>query len=253
MLVRTRSNGEVRSKELTLISHRGGKGFGPENTLASLRGALDFGVEMIETDVRMSSDGIPVIHHGPFLGLHLLGRITISEIKERFPDIPTLREYLDQTGGRCSLNLEVKRCEPSALAGVIADYGTPKPILVSSFDTDFLESFGQTGSPVDLGLLGQFDPDGDRLLREALRCGATTVLPVSFIAKRELVDAAHAADMRVITWTVNSTEQVEAVISEGVDGIITDSYPHLSDFLASEVIDMHCAHAPEEGDNEKER
>jgi glycerophosphoryl diester phosphodiesterase len=246
-----RCNSKVESKELALISHRGGKGFGPENTLQSLEGALNFGVEMIETDIRMSADGIPVIHHGPFLGLHLLGRITLSEIKERSPDIPTLREFLDLAGSRCSLNLEVKRCDPSALAEVLLDCQPSKPILVSSFDTDFLESFERTGSPSDLGLLSQFDPDGDRLLREARRCGATTVLPVSFIVKRELVKTAHAADMRVITWTVNSTEQVEEVIAEGVDGIITDSYPQLSDFLASEVIDMRCEDAHEAGDNGK--
>jgi glycerophosphoryl diester phosphodiesterase len=251
MLIRTRCNGEVGNKELALISHRGGKGFGPENTLRSLEAALDFGVEMIETDIRMSADGIPVIHHGPFIGLHLLGRITLSEIRERSPDIPTLRECLELAGGRCSLNLEVKRCDPPALAGVIADCQPLKPILVSSFDTDFLESFKQTGSPVDLGLLSQFDPDGDRLLREARRCGATTLLPVSFIVNKELVKAAHAADMRVITWTVNSTEQIEEVIAEGVDGIITDSYPQLSDFLESEVIDMRCADALESGDNGK--
>ncbi len=253
MLIRTRCNGETGSRELALISHRGGKGFGPENTLQSLEEALDFGVEMIETDIRMSADGIPLIHHGPFLGLHLLARIALPEIRERFPDIPTLREYLDLAGGRCSFNLEVKRCDPIALAGVITEHQPSRPILVSSFDTDFLESFRHTGSPVDLGLLAQFEPDGDRLLREARRCGATTLLPASFIVKEDLVKAAHAADMRVITWTVNSTEQVTEVIAEGVDGIITDSYPQLSDFLESEVIDLPCPEAHDNGYNGKGR
>ena len=85
-------DGEVLTKDFVLISHRGGKGFGPENTLQSLQGALDFGVEMIETDVRMSADGVPVIHHSPFIGLRLLSRMDMEEIRQREPDLPTLQE-----------------------------------------------------------------------------------------------------------------------------------------------------------------
>jgi len=47
MLVKIRHNEQLISANLLLVSHRGGKGFGPENTLDSLRGALKFGVEMV--------------------------------------------------------------------------------------------------------------------------------------------------------------------------------------------------------------
>jgi glycerophosphoryl diester phosphodiesterase len=233
MLIELRSNGEVERRELALISHRGGKGFGPENTLQSLEGALDFGVEMVETDVRMSGDGVPVIHHSPFLGLHLLARMTVAEIGERAPEIPTLREYLDLAGGRCAMNLEIKRCDASVLAAIIAAAEPVFPILVSSFDADFLEDFRRIGSPVELGLLSQYELAGERILKDAHRCGANTLLPVSFAVRNGLVDMAHTAGLRVITWTVNSPELLQDTVAAGVDGVITDSYPEIKEFLES--------------------
>ena len=249
MFIRLRNNGEVKKRELSLISHRGGKGFGPENTLQSLRGALEYGVEMIETDVRMSGDGVPVIHHGPFLGLRLLSNTPLSEIRERDPDIPTLQEYIDVAGGRCSLNLEVKRCDPSRLAEILDGNGLSSTVLVSSFDVDFLAMFDRTGSPVRLGLLSQYEAGADRLLREAERCGAATLLPVSFRVRDELVEAAHGAGVRVITWTVNSTAQVEEVVAAGVDGIITDAYAEVRDYLESGVLDLRGGRVGEAQEN----
>ncbi|MBN2025896.1 MAG: glycerophosphodiester phosphodiesterase [Actinobacteria bacterium] len=237
MFIRVCDDGNIESRELTLISHRGGKGFGQENTLQSLQGALDFGVEMIETDVRMSSDSVPVIHHGPFLGIHLLGRMSLEEIRDKAPDIPTLREYLDLAGDRCAMNLEVKRCNPGILSTVLADARPSFPILVSSFDEDFLGAFRGEGSKVDLGLLAQYELSIERILAQAARSGACTILPASFILSEGLVAAAHEAGMSVITWTVNSAALLRETLAAGVDGVITDSYPELKAFLESKPLD----------------
>ena len=231
MYIRLPVNGGFRNKELALVSHRGGKGFGPENTLQSLEAAIDFGVEMVETDVRMSKDGVPVIHHSPFLGFRLLGHMTAREIEESAPEVPTLEEYLELAAGRCALNLEIKKCDPAVLAEAIGGVETALPILVSSFDADFLVEFSRTGSPVQLGVLSQYELSGDRLLREADACGATTLLPVSYSVREDLVRAAHAAGLRVVTWTVNSSEHALELLHADVDGIITDSYPELKEWL----------------------
>jgi len=237
MLIKVCNDGDIESRELTLISHRGGKGFGPENTLQSLQGALDFGVEMIETDVRMSSDGVPVIHHGPFLGIHLLGRMSMEEITEKAPDIPTLREYLDLAGDRCAMNLEVKRCDAGVLAAVLADARPSRPVLVSSFDEDFMHAFRDEGCQVELGLLTQYELSAERILADARRIGAGTILPASFILNDGLVEDAHEAAMRIITWTVNSSTLLREILAAGVDGVITDSYPEMKAFLENEPLD----------------
>lgn len=50
-----------------LQGHRGARGHAPENTLAAFSRALDLGVDTLETDVGVTSDGVVVISHDPYL------------------------------------------------------------------------------------------------------------------------------------------------------------------------------------------
>jgi glycerophosphoryl diester phosphodiesterase len=43
--------------------HRGARGLAPENTLPGFEIALDLGVSSVETDVRLTRDGVPVLFH----------------------------------------------------------------------------------------------------------------------------------------------------------------------------------------------
>ena len=46
---------------LAVMAHRGGSLEAPENTLESFKYALEIGSDIIETDIQLSSDGIPYI------------------------------------------------------------------------------------------------------------------------------------------------------------------------------------------------
>ena len=235
MQIFRRLSDSISSYEFTLISHRGGKGFGPENTLESLSNALDYGVEMIETDVRMSKDGVPIIHHSPFLGIQLLSHLNLEEIMQKAPKIPTLKDYLDLAGKRCALNLEIKKCQPHILAELIKRASLNYPILVSSFDSDFLKEFGKLECPAECGLVTQYNPITERLLEEAIQCGATTLLSVSYSISENFVNAAHKVGLRLFAWTVNTTVQLQNMIQAGVDGVVTDSYKELKEWMLSQM------------------
>ncbi|OFW55919.1 MAG: hypothetical protein A2W01_05575 [Candidatus Solincola sediminis] len=237
MYITVGSDGRAKRKEFWLICHRGGRGFGPENTLEALGKALEYGVEMIETDVRMSNDGVPFIHHSPFLGIHLLQHLDMSEIRERAPEIPTLEEFFDLAGGRCAFNIEIKRCEARILAEVVSWAHISLPLLVSSFNTRFLSEFKATGGPARIGLLTQYEMDTNHAVQEALECGADVLLPVNFYTKPGLVDAAHEAGLRVVPWTVNSSGSLQSMVAMGVDGLITDSYRELAAILKSGAVE----------------
>ena len=110
------------------------------------------------------------------------------------------------------------------------------PILVSSFDEDFLDAFKGEGSLVEMGLLTQYELSVERILAQAGRFSASTILPASFILSNGLVEAAHEAGIKIITWTVNSTTLLRETLADGVDGVITDSYPELKAFLANGLL-----------------
>jgi glycerophosphoryl diester phosphodiesterase len=46
-----------------ILAHRGGCALGPENTLAAFDLGLQAGADGLELDVRLSADGVPVVHH----------------------------------------------------------------------------------------------------------------------------------------------------------------------------------------------
>lgn len=50
-----------------LFAHRGGGGLAPENTIAAFDQAAALGVDGLELDVRLSRDGVVMVHHDPTL------------------------------------------------------------------------------------------------------------------------------------------------------------------------------------------
>lgn len=53
----------MRASASQLVAHRGLQRLYPENTLASVLGALHAGLTQVEIDVQLSADGVPVVYH----------------------------------------------------------------------------------------------------------------------------------------------------------------------------------------------
>lgn len=102
---------------MIIIGHRGARGLAPENTLAAVRQAIKCGVDEVEIDIRVTEDGIPVLHHDRFIiestDWRAIATHTLAEIKKFKPDITTLDEALRATAGKATLLIEVKRGEPT--------------------------------------------------------------------------------------------------------------------------------------------
>jgi glycerophosphoryl diester phosphodiesterase len=65
---------------LTIVAHRGASALAPENTLAAFTAALELGVEVIESDIRLTRDGALILAHDDNL-TRLTGR------EERIADL----------------------------------------------------------------------------------------------------------------------------------------------------------------------
>ncbi len=111
--------------ELLVIAHRGQWREAPENSLASIEAAIEDGAEIIEIDVQLTRDGVPVLMHDGSVnrttngsgsissltlaqvrGLHLkegLGGAAAEVTDQR---VPTLAEAMDLVRGRAMVNLD---------------------------------------------------------------------------------------------------------------------------------------------------
>ena len=112
---------ETENKVL-VAGHRGNPSEFPENTMASFQSAVEVGVDMIETDIHLTKDGVLVLIHDHDVnrttdGIGLVREKTYEEIKklnagtEEMPSpIPTLSEFLEYCASvpGLLLDLEIK-------------------------------------------------------------------------------------------------------------------------------------------------
>ncbi|MGW2702614.1 glycerophosphodiester phosphodiesterase [Streptomyces sp. NPDC001340] len=89
---------------VTAVAHRGAPYRFRENTLDSLRSALDLGADAVEIDVRLTRDGVPVLLHDETLKRlwehdRPLRSLSADEVRGLTADgVPTLAEALAATG-----------------------------------------------------------------------------------------------------------------------------------------------------------
>jgi len=100
---------------MLVIGHRGAAGLAHENSLEAMRAGMDAGADILEFDVRLTKDGVPVISHDfHTLRTHhkasIISRHTLAELHEMFKDQPiiTLGQVLEEFFGKILLNIEIK-------------------------------------------------------------------------------------------------------------------------------------------------
>ena len=85
-------------RAIRTVAHRGAMALAPENSLLAFTKAAELGIDSIETDVRLSADGLPAIIHDPTLTrthghkAHV-GTMTMAELQRL--GVPSLSTMLD--------------------------------------------------------------------------------------------------------------------------------------------------------------
>lgn len=91
------------------FGHRGAMADAPENTLESFQLALDMGATGVESDIWLTSDGVPVLDHDGKIGARLRRRNINTVTRSELPDhIPTMEELYGVVGPDFPISLDVK-------------------------------------------------------------------------------------------------------------------------------------------------
>ncbi len=228
-----------------LIGHRGYPARYPENTLASFKGAMDAGCDMIELDVTLTRNRKVVVIHDDTLDRTTTGKGLVrghsfediealdagSWFDPRFAAerVPELFEVLKLTAGRCLLNIEIKASafEPDFPADAIEHQavqlvkttGAMDRVIISSFDQRILQRIAAMDAPPSLALISDHAADRN-VLERLLAVKAFSWHPRFTVLTRDQVDMLHAAGLKIFPWTINTCDEAQKLLALGVDGLI---------------------------------
>lgn len=207
------------------IGHRGAKGHLPENTLASFEKAIALGVDMIELDVWLSFDKVPMVIHDETVDrtTSKTGLVTDYSAKElQQLGIPTLRDVFELVDNRCEINVEIKTFSATqAVLNLIAkNTFNQSKILISSFDWNALQEVRFHDEDIRIGVLTETDLDLAMAFAKFIK--AEAIHPYYHLLTAENVEKIKEKGFKVFPWTINEPEDITFVKSLEVDGIITD-------------------------------
>lgn len=212
---------------MILIGHRGAKGHIAENTLASFEKALQLNVDMIELDVFLSRDNIPVVIHDKTIdrttsGFGLVSSFSARELREF--GIPTLQDVFQLVNNQCDINIEVKEIKAvkSILDLIDSNIFSKDKILISSFDWNALQEVRFHDDEIRIGVLTETDLELAIAFAKFIK--AYSIHPHYKLLNKENVAQMQSQNFKVFPWTVNDQTDITFVKFLNVDGIITD-YP----------------------------
>jgi len=216
------------------IGHRGAKGHLAENTLESIKKALQLGVDGIEIDVHRCASGELVVFHDFTLDRMTdtsgeVSKFTLKQLKKvevkGHGQIPTLSEVMAFVNNKCLLNIELKGQDTPKEASRLIDFYVEKKgwdysnIIVSSFQKDLLETVYNLNKNIPLGVIT--DTNLEEAVHVAKAINAYSIHPDYTMLTQEIVQNLRE-QFKVFTWTVNNLKPIKRIKSYEVDGIISD-------------------------------
>jgi glycerophosphoryl diester phosphodiesterase len=224
---------------MLVLGHRGALRHVPENTLAAFEFARRMGADGIETDVRVTRDGVPIALHDPTVdrttdGTGAVRRIPWSELGRldagswfgpEFAGqrIPRIGDLLDEYAGRIYLCLEVKT--PAAVAPLVElltarSLDRAPDLAVISFSGALVSRLRRALPALSLGRLVR------RVDERTIRRACADRVEELYVPARCLQTAAmaHARErgVRVVVWDVKSVREVVPFRELGLAGAIVD-------------------------------
>ncbi|MEU9119031.1 glycerophosphodiester phosphodiesterase family protein [Streptomyces sp. NPDC048506] len=210
------------------IGHRGIMGVEPENTLRSFVRAEHEGLDVIELDLHLSKDGALVVMHDADVdrttdGTGPIGERTLAELREldagQGERIPVFEEVVEAV--KAPLQAEIKDVAAAqALAEVMRSRDLVGRVDVISFHDEALAAIRTLLPGVRTALVGS--RYGTDVVDRAQAVGATMLSLNIRRLTLELVERAHAAQLKVLGWTVNTHDHLRLARGLGLDGVVTD-------------------------------
>jgi len=219
---------------MKIIAHMGASQEAPENTLSSFEKAIELGADMIEFDVRITQDGVPVVIHDDTVGWdreipenHPIKNLTLQELHQfdlgqwylpefKGEKVPTLESVLKLDA---SFMVEIKWMgEPfHPYVNQILPLLKGKKYVVGSLVPQIVDTIKQKGEPT-VGIV-QSAP----LLEQFIRIHPDILALRLQLINPETIKRLHDLEIEVWGWTIDDVNQAKVFEEMGLDGVITNN------------------------------
>ena len=250
-----------------VFAHQGGEAIRPANTMVAFRHSAGLGADVLDADMRLSSDGVPVLIHdetvdGTSNRAGQVRSMTLSELREldfgyafstddgsTFPyrgqghGIVTVDELFSEfTDMRFGIEIKRGAAEAAfALCDLINDFGYEDRVLVSTSDQGDMDAF-RDACP-DVATSATTGEARRFYIFQFVRLSGFYSPPFDSLQVPEyrggthvltetFVRAANRWNIPVVPWTINEVEDFDRLITDhALHGINTDHPDRLIDYL----------------------
>jgi glycerophosphoryl diester phosphodiesterase len=232
-----------------IITHRGDRKNGIENTTHSIQLAIDQGANAIETDIRQTGTGEIVVFHDfslrrMFNKPGYIGKSSFSDL-QKYPYInnidnneyfiETLDSFLDKFGKSYPVNLDAKTIHffdfkfADKIISIVRNHNLFDSVWISCFNPFLLQILKYLNKQIRTGYLFQRTPWIHTTYDLISYTDAWH--PNHRVLSERLVKKAQKYNKKLFVWTVNEDEVIQKILQFPVDGIITDNVPQVKHWL----------------------
>lgn len=246
-----------KGKTVLNIAHRGASAYKPENTMEAFTEAVALGADIIEMDIRQTSDGHLVLLHDETVdrttdGTGLISELTLKQVRALDAGlgsrIPLLEEVFSHFArDRVILNLEIKcpGTEEEVVEMVHRLFSSDR-VLISSFRPSALRKIKEIDGRIKIGLLVGRARSINPIAWIKRVFPLSTLRNVGANALHQRVSLTHSyliwrckrEAIPIYVWVVDEESRMRKLIRQGVDGIFT-RYPDVLGEVIKQEVDYH--------------
>lgn len=229
---------------MIIISHRGGAGLAPENTLAAIKAGYEGGADIVHIDIRLTKDDVAVLLHDAVLtrthkikaNIESLTYARLQELtKKHCP--PTLETVLDKYFGKVLLNIELRSpTSGKKVAKLIAARAGKvqskwDSVLLSSSKASELFAVRRVSRRANIALLQGNNPFAYIAYHRFLHFTAVGFHRLH--VNRLALTIAAKAELFTYAYTVDRPQAAAHLEELGFDGVMTGYPDKISNSLSS--------------------
>jgi glycerophosphoryl diester phosphodiesterase len=214
-------------RTVTAVAHRGDPYRVRENTLASLRSALERGADAVEIDVRLTRDGVPVLLHDSTLKRlwdhdRPLSALSYDEVRGLTAGgVPTLEQALEVLAERRVMvdlpGADVRTVR--TVIGVVRDCGADERAYYCA-GTETMLAVRRADPAAEIALTWTtLAPPRPGVLEAVRPAWLNYRFP---LVSRELTAHVHRQGLLVSAWTPDTKSAMRRLLGLGVDSITTN-------------------------------